>query len=249
MNNQNWWDTEPQGAKDNTCVYCGLETSADSENLEHVIPESLGNTETLYRGAVCNKCNQRLGENVDSKFFLEPLFAVGQVATKTPGKKGIRDEIGIHVKRQTDESVSLSGNCGVENQYVVSRALAKCAVNILTKVYGSNIVRNRVSDLISYVKAPKNKSDVWPFAALYSLNAKITVAFWYKEIVLDDQMVLVVMFSCPSGLFAIPCDRISIDHSRKLMDLINADVQEKENEKNENLVNTVEFWAQRNDSC
>ena len=74
------------------CVYCGKKTSAE-ESLEHVVPESLGAKRTLYPGAVCTKCNNDLGSSVDEKVFREGLVGLGQVATGTHGKKGVRTHI------------------------------------------------------------------------------------------------------------------------------------------------------------
>tara|TARA_B100000787_G_scaffold80754_1_gene59620 strand:+ start:991 stop:1731 length:741 start_codon:yes stop_codon:yes gene_type:complete len=239
-----WWNSALVGVKDIQCVYCGEPTSAVKENLEHVIPEALGCKETLYRGAVCNKCNQRLGENVDSKIFQEPLFAVGQLATNTPGKKGSRDEIGKHVRRHKDGSVSATGESGIKNQYFASRAITKCAVNILTQKFGSSVVRKESSDMISYVRSPKTKEDIWPFAALYSLTAKISVSYWLRKINFEKDEVLVVLFSCPSGLFAVPSKNELKDLPKALMELINDEVRMKETGKGIKLENTAEFFAQ-----
>ena len=88
----NWWESK-ENKQPLLCVYCGKLTS-DSEDAEHIIPEALGCKETLYCGAVCTDCNHRLGINVDSKVCKESMFAAGQVATDTPGKNGLRNQIG-----------------------------------------------------------------------------------------------------------------------------------------------------------
>jgi HNH endonuclease len=241
--NKEWWNTAIRGVQDLFCVYC-KNTTTPSENLEHIIPESLGNKQTLYRGAVCNKCNQKFGEKVDSDILKEPLIALGQVATKSEGKKGVRDQIGKFVKRTGENEVALSGgNSGKSNEYYVSRALAKCAVNILTHFFGSNIISKNQAELISYVNAPKSRNDIWTFAALYTFNTKISIAFWLRKLELEGQEILVVMFSCSSGLFAIPHNRDINGLSKELMKMINKEVEEKETEKGFKIENKAEYFT------
>lgn len=80
-----WWEklarNEPM-----VCVYCAAETSV-AEDEEHILPESLGNKQMLYRGAVCNSCNHALGCNVDSKIFNEALVAAYRIGSATKIKR------------------------------------------------------------------------------------------------------------------------------------------------------------------
>ena len=68
------------------CLFCKQDSSS-SRSLEHIIPESLGNTDhVLPRGVVCDTCNNYLAREVekpvlDSKYFQERRFHLG-VANK-----------------------------------------------------------------------------------------------------------------------------------------------------------------------
>ena len=51
------------------CIYC-LEASGASRSVEHVIPESLGNTKlVLPPGVVCDRCNNYLSRKVEGPFL------------------------------------------------------------------------------------------------------------------------------------------------------------------------------------
>ncbi len=167
-NQKPWWTPSARHRKTLLCVYCGKITTLGKEHEEHIIPESLGCKETLYDGAVCTKCNNDLGTSVDSKFFREPMAASGQVATGTLGKAGIREKIGV-VEKAGEKGVSIVGGIsGSPNDFFVSRAIAKCAINVFTHYYGSRTIRQELIELIDYVRQPRNKNDIWPFAAIYT---------------------------------------------------------------------------------
>ena len=51
------------------CIYC-LDASGTSRSVEHVIPESLGNTKlVLPPGVVCDRCNNYLSRKVEGPFL------------------------------------------------------------------------------------------------------------------------------------------------------------------------------------
>ena len=51
------------------CIFCGLDSSG-SKSVEHIIPESFGNsTAVLPKGVVCDKCNNYFGREVESPFL------------------------------------------------------------------------------------------------------------------------------------------------------------------------------------
>ena len=51
------------------CIFCGNESS-DSKSVEHIIPESFGNsTAILTKGVVCDKCNNYIGRKIESPFL------------------------------------------------------------------------------------------------------------------------------------------------------------------------------------
>jgi hypothetical protein len=55
------------------CIFCKNDSS-NSKSVEHIIPESLGNTtRTLPKGVVCDTCNNYFARKVE-KPFLEALL-------------------------------------------------------------------------------------------------------------------------------------------------------------------------------
>lgn len=51
------------------CIFCGNDSRA-SRSVEHIIPESFGNsTAILPKGVVCDKCNNYIGRKIESPFL------------------------------------------------------------------------------------------------------------------------------------------------------------------------------------
>lgn len=59
------------------CIFCS-KISGDSKTVEHIIPESLGNTEyILPKGVVCDKCNNYFAVEVEKPFIeLESINSI-----------------------------------------------------------------------------------------------------------------------------------------------------------------------------
>lgn len=56
------------------CIFCHS-ISDNSKSIEHIIPESLGNKEsTLWRGAVCDKCNNYFAIKIEKELLSQPYF-------------------------------------------------------------------------------------------------------------------------------------------------------------------------------
>ena len=143
------------------------------------------------------------------------MGSIIQVASGAEGKRGVRKQIhsGKGIICKTDTGVSLTGgDCGKPNKQIVSRFLAKIAVNVLTDVFDSEYVRHKYPDLIRFVKMPKNKKEIWPFAATYTTLKPISIfaphtaygPTLYKSI--EPNFIKLI---CASGFFAIPLNRES----------------------------------------
>lgn len=69
------------------CIYC-LEDSSTTRGLAHVAPEGLGPHKlTLPLGAVCDACNNYLGQ-LDTTFVAHPVIALATQFLGVHGKKG-----------------------------------------------------------------------------------------------------------------------------------------------------------------
>jgi HNH endonuclease len=84
------------------CIFCQL-VSDDSRSEEHIIPESLGNTDhILPRGWVCDRCNNYMSRKLE-KPFLDSLHLIeARFTLAVPNKKGrIPSMPGLHPKSRT----------------------------------------------------------------------------------------------------------------------------------------------------
>ena len=69
------------------CIFC-KNTSAESKSVEHIIPESLGNTaHTLSPGIVCDKCNQYFALKVEKPVLDSRVFRSLRSTMDVPNKK------------------------------------------------------------------------------------------------------------------------------------------------------------------
>ncbi len=69
------------------CIFC-KNTSAESKSVEHIIPESLGNTaHTLPPGIVCDKCNQYFALKVEKPVLDSSVFRSLRSTMDVPNKK------------------------------------------------------------------------------------------------------------------------------------------------------------------
>lgn len=70
------------------CLFCRRLSDA-SRSVEHVVPESLGNsTHTLPAGVVCDACNNYFAREVEKPFLELPLVRRLRFEQRVPSKKG-----------------------------------------------------------------------------------------------------------------------------------------------------------------
>ncbi len=84
------------------CIFC-KQNSDSCVSVEHIVPESLGNTEhILPKGWVCDSCNNYIARKVE-KPFLDSIFGRhSRFWMQVPNKKGrIPSAIGLHPKSRS----------------------------------------------------------------------------------------------------------------------------------------------------
>lgn len=69
------------------CLFC-KQSSTDTKSVEHVVPESLGNTKfILPLGYVCDKCNNYFAREVEKPFLELPELRLLRFQESIPNKK------------------------------------------------------------------------------------------------------------------------------------------------------------------
>src|ERR1700709_800745 len=69
------------------CLFCERD-STGSRSVEHILPESLGNTTlTLKPGVVCDKCNNYFSRDVKRPFLEAPVIAALRLHPSIPSKR------------------------------------------------------------------------------------------------------------------------------------------------------------------
>ena len=121
------------------CIFC-KGASDNCRSIEHVIPESLGNSKfVLPKGAVCDSCNNYFAVKVEKPVLESQYFRQTRFRNTIPNKKGripklsdvvgpngesvemLKTRNGIHVFYATDEKseVSLLGHLSTNNKLML----------------------------------------------------------------------------------------------------------------------------------
>ncbi len=70
------------------CIFCGVDSSG-SKSVEHIIPESLGNTTAILRkGIVCDKCNNYFSRKVEGPFLNSEAIRMIRQELELTNKRG-----------------------------------------------------------------------------------------------------------------------------------------------------------------
>lgn len=163
-------------------------------NKEHIFPESVGGKKILTVGKVCKDCNSRLGNNVDRYLktenfafmllYQEASYKNGKPIGKDRGKIDyLRKEAEIHkldgygggmtVQRDSEcfnliKLINMaSGTAGdlIYNEKF-SKALHKCALNILIDEQSYGYVKKNHQDLIYFINYGDNYKS-WSYGICY----------------------------------------------------------------------------------
>lgn len=200
-------------------------------NLEHVFPEAVGGARTLPIGSVCQDCNKRLGEDVDPHLKLQNIAFMMQYQTSShlAGKPIGKIRNSDDRKRKEAEIKELGGYGGGttiqrgENfQHITivnspngsagdftynakfSKALHKCAVNVILDLYGYDHVKNNYSELINFIKSKDESSYAWSYGVCYS-NPCLQIHFEPCRLteVKAPELILALSMAFPAGIFVV----------------------------------------------
>lgn len=161
-------------------------------NIEHIISESVGGRETLLQGKVCKHCNTQLSY-LDNWLKREDIMMLNQyqVSSEILGNPTGKKRKGDAGKRKLEEIKSITnipktfyaersenkiclgavaGKRFIPSDYnkKFSKALHKCAVNILYNDSDYSFMKEQYSELITLVKEDNyDKFHQWHYAVSY----------------------------------------------------------------------------------
>lgn len=226
-------------------------------NKEHIFPESAGGKKTLELGKVCQDCNKRLGDNVD-KFLKSENFMMlkqyqdsseitGRPIGKIRGKEDRErktNEItnlkgyggGFTIKRDEKNSnfitlTNLTDGSGGDYTYndKFSKALHKCAVNILLDKYDYEFMKSNFSELIDFVNNNTNNDYLkWSFGVCYAnLFSKIDFEPFCLQMIEIKNIPKAVVLIFPCAIFIVSTSPRLIDI--KLLEIVSQNLPKLEN--------------------
>lgn len=99
------------------CIFCKL-TSEGAGSIEHIIPESIGNTKYLLpKGYVCDQCNNYFARKVEGPLLSHTSFRNLRAWYQVPTKKGVMPRLqGFVAGTDINVGVRLGPNGGLDVQ-------------------------------------------------------------------------------------------------------------------------------------
>lgn len=202
-------------------------------NKEHIFPEAVGGKKCLETGKVCEDCNRRLGDEVDQylktqnfmmlKQYQDSSSIIGKPVGKVRGKEDRKRKIeeikkisgyggGVKIQRCEENSNSLNftnlpDGSGGDYTYndKFSKALHKCAINILYGEYDYIFMKAKFSNLIDFVNNENNQEyHSWSYGVCYSklFSTVHFEPFCLQQIKIKNiPQVVVLIFPC--GIFIV----------------------------------------------
>lgn len=162
-------------------------------NKEHIIPECVGGKQCLEIGKVCVDCNNKLNSLDEylkrGNFMMLNQYQISSAIMGSPiGKKKDKErrerkeremkEIsgysgGVHITRHSNEYTTYTNlPGGTDGDYFYyekfSKALHKCALNIVLNDHDYFYVKNNCSELIDFILNPvTHLTEGWAYAVCY----------------------------------------------------------------------------------
>jgi hypothetical protein len=222
-----WCDLET------TCDKESATDTVKFANKEHIFPEAVGGQKTLEIGKVCQDCNKRLGDKVDRFLKTENYMMlkqyqdsseivgrpIGKIRSKNDrarkekeqtelngysgGFKIVRDPQNSNVIKMSNLPSGSSGDFEYNPKF--SKALHKCAVNILLDERGYDYFKKNHEDLIDFVNNPEGESyNAWSYATCYA-NFSSSVHFepFCLQMIETEGVVHAVVLIFPCAIFIV----------------------------------------------
>jgi hypothetical protein len=177
------------------CIYC-CKASDSSKNIPHAYPEALFRRGPVFPiGTICDKCNQYLGNELETMLVQHPLISAQIQSYGLPGKKGVRKKLGVFERPQAERPV-LRFLCqepaprfderGIRIGFSVtpvwnpnfdmdrfSRGLHMIAFNLAVANRGIETAFGQQYDAVrKYIRQPK-RGERWPFLQVIGPNKPV----------------------------------------------------------------------------
>lgn len=206
-------------------------------NREHIFPESVGGINCLRVGKICEDCNKRLGDTVDKylkteNFMMLKQYQDSSIILKKPAGKA-RDkerkikEIknisgyggGFKIERFEDNSHSFSLTNlpgGGDGDYIYnnkfSKALHKCAINVLLDKYDYEFMKSNFGELIDFINDKNNQEyHRWSYGICYSKLSSMVHFEPYCVVYNIENIPKAVVLIFPCGVFIVSTKPNSMD--------------------------------------
>ncbi|GMQ79286.1 MAG: hypothetical protein BMS9Abin02_1861 [Anaerolineae bacterium] len=159
------------------CIFCKADSAA-TRSVEHIIPESLGNTDhVLPVGVVCDGCNQYFARKVERPLLESGMFRLLRADRRVPSKRGRIPTFGHHDLADLPDFRLVSrfiGKVGLEALVHRTQSVPNWNQEIVEK--------EELDPLRDYVRF--NKGDIWPvrYRTLYPVNATFHDSTDYYEV-------------------------------------------------------------------
>ncbi|WP_298779479.1 hypothetical protein [uncultured Polaribacter sp.] len=199
-------------------------------NNEHIFPAHLYKNSELKRpslflkqGKVCEACNNRLG-HIDKSLkyrdnmMLKKFQDANQIFNEPPGRKGkkrdrkrkleesteIRHHNNSTVVKREGSSTSFINPTFFKYDEKFSKAIHKCAVNVLYNELEYDYMKSHFSKLIEFVNSSENNFSEWSFAVCFS-NPNSNSYFepaCFQKIIINDVIVALALL-LPSAIYLV----------------------------------------------
>lgn len=183
------------------CIICGKNKKNNEFNIEHIIPEALGN-KSLKFDKVCIECNSNLGIKVDryitTGFFMELVRYNYKVVGKNnkmpfPFKDGM-DEDGNNVRLNSNFKPSIVTTVNEQDdKFIIKTSSKNEAIKIIEKKYKRGKLNiNQKNKIISIIENTDNKKTNPSISYSFEINfneielAILKIAYEYTYLRLGD---------------------------------------------------------------
>lgn len=156
------------------CIFCQCEGDV-FHTIEHIVPESLGNTDDILENAVCDKCQNYLGREIENYVLSKTPFGFWRTMAGTPSKKGKPPMFNPSQKPSTSGK-TFDFHPFTDNGFVIHPMNGESIIEVeaTDKTILEDIINEKRSSF-KIVMTPKMLIMIGRFLG------KIGIEYWYRE--------------------------------------------------------------------